>query len=110
MILETKTQNSAKLKMNSTEIEENKQLIFLGTTIDNLLTFKELTDNLFRVANYKLHALQRITKYLSLEEAWVLFNNIINSQLKYAPLIWPSCEKSKYEDSKDSPQTTKGGL
>ena len=46
MILGKKKRNSIKLILNSTVIEESKKAVLLGITIDNLLTFNELTDNL----------------------------------------------------------------
>ena len=44
-----------------------QKVVLLSITIDNFLTFNEHIDNLCRTANYKLHALRRIRKYLSLE-------------------------------------------
>ena len=96
MILGGKNRNSVKLIINSTEIEETKKLALLGITTDNLLTFNEHIDNLCRTANYKLHALRRIRKYLSLEKAKLLCNAFINSQLNYARLVWMFCRKKQY--------------
>ena len=67
--LRKKKRNSVKLIINSTEIEEDKKVVLLCITINNLGTFNEHIDNLCRTANYKLHALQRIRKYFSLEKA-----------------------------------------
>ena len=53
---------------NSTELEGSRKVVLLGITFDNLLTFNEDIDYLCR-ANYKLHALRRTRKYLSLEKA-----------------------------------------
>ena len=63
MILGKKKRNSVKLGTNSTEIEESKKVVLLVFTIDNLLTLNDHIDNL----NYKLHALRRMRKYLSLQ-------------------------------------------
>ena len=82
MILGKKKRNSVKLIINTTEIEESRKVVLLGITIDNLLIFNEHIDNLCCTANYKLHALQRIRKYLSLEKAKLLCNAFINSQFK----------------------------
>ena len=95
-ILGKKNRNSAKLIINSTETEETKQVVLLGITIDNLLTFNEHIDNLCRIANYKLHALRRTRKYLSLKKAKLLCNAFINSQFNYAPLVWMFCRKKQY--------------
>ena len=82
-----KKRDSVKLIINSTEIEESKQLVFLGVTIHNLLAFNEDIDNLCRTANYKLHALRRVRKYLSLEKAKLLCNAFMNTPFNHAPLV-----------------------
>ena len=85
MILAKKKRNSVKLILKTTQTEESKKVVLLDITIDNLITFNEHIDNLCRMANYKLHALRRIRKYLSLEKAKLLSNAFINSQFNYAP-------------------------
>ena len=96
IILGKKKQNSVKLIINTTEIEESRKVVLLGITIDNPLIFSEHNDNLCRTANYKLHALRRIRKHLSLEKAKLLCNAFINSQFNYAPLVWMFCRKKLY--------------
>ena len=73
MISAKKKRNSVKLIINTTEIEESRKVVLLGITIDNLLNFNEHIDNVCRTANYKLHALLRIKKYLHLQKAKPLF-------------------------------------
>ena len=85
MILGKKKRNSVKLIINTIEIEESKKVVLLGIPIDNLLTFNGHIGNLCRTANYKLHALRRIRKYLSLEKAKLLCNAFTNNQFNYAP-------------------------
>ena len=65
----------------------------LGLATDKELNFNKLIDKLCRNAQYKLHALRRIRKYLSLEKAKMLGNAFIDSQFNYAPLIWMFCRK-----------------
>ena len=96
MILGKKNRNSLKLIINSTEIEETKKVVLLVITSDNLLTFNEYIDNLCRTANYKLHALRRIRKYLYLGKAKLLCNAFMNSRFSYAPLVWMFCRKKQY--------------
>ena len=76
-----------KLKINSFVINESDTVELLGITIDNILTFNEHINNLCRNASYKLHALRRIRKYLSQDQAKLLYNPFINSQFNYAPVI-----------------------
>ena len=46
--------------------------------------------------NYKLHALRRIRKYLTLEKAKLLYSTFINSQFTYTSVIWMFCRKKDY--------------
>ena len=52
----------------------------LGITTDNMLSFNEHINKLCRNASYKLHALRRIRKYLTQDQAKLLCNALINSQ------------------------------
>ena len=47
-------------------------------------------------ANYKLHALRKISKYLILKKSKLLYNTFINNQFNYASIIWMFCRKQDY--------------
>ena len=49
-----------------------------------------------RTANYKLHALRRIRKYLTLEKTKLQYSAFINSQFNHVSVIWISCCKKDY--------------
>ena len=68
----------------------------IGLTIDKKLNFSKHIDKLCRNAQYKLHALRRIRKYLSLQKAKLLGNAFIDSPFNYASLIWMFCRKGLY--------------
>ena len=51
----------------------------LGIKIDYELKFKEHIKELSRKASYKLHALQRIRRHLSVDKARLLANAFIDS-------------------------------
>ena len=85
-----------KLKIDSILINESDTVELLGITIDNMLTFNEHINNLCHNASYKLHALCRIKKYLSQDQAKLLSNAFINNQFNYAPIIWMFCRKNQY--------------
>ena len=68
----------------------------LGLIVDNKLSFEKHIAKLCQTASFKLHALRRITKYLTLEKARVLGNAFVDSQFNYAPLIWMFCKKTIY--------------
>ena len=64
--------------------------------LDNRLTFKDHVDMLRSTANYKLHALRKIRKYLTVEKIKLLYNTFINSQFNYASVTWMFCLKKDY--------------
>ena len=68
----------------------------MGLIIDNRLTFKDHINMLYRRANYKLHALRRIRKYLTLEKSKLLYRAFMNNQFNYASIIWMFCRKQDY--------------
>ena len=96
MILAKKKRLKYSLKFGSITIKESEEVELLGITIDKALNFKKHIVNLYRTAQYKLHTLRRIRKYLTLDKAKILGNAFIDSQFNYAPLIWMFCHKSTY--------------
>ena len=84
------------LNINNIKMRESLKVILSGLTIDNCLTFKDHIDTLCRNASYKLHALQRIRKYLTPDKAKLLYNAFINSQFSYDSIIWMFCRKTDY--------------
>ena len=80
-------------------------MILLGIKIDKLV-FKKDIENLCRAAQYKLHALTHIKKYLALDKAILLGNTFINGEFNYAPLIWMFCRKTLYHKIEKNDHTT----
>ena len=60
-------------------IPSSSEVKLLGITIDYDLKFKKHINELCRKASYKLHALQRIRRYLSVDKAKLLVNAFIDS-------------------------------
>ena len=60
----------------------------LGVTIDNDFAFEEHIKTLCPKASQKLHALSRISQYLSQHKKRILFKTFIMSQFNYCPLVW----------------------
>ena len=84
------------LNINQIKVKESQKVLLLRLTINNQLTFKDHVDMLCSTANYKLHALRRIRKYLTPEKARLLYNAFIISQFNYASVIWMFCRKKDY--------------
>ena len=96
MVLSKSTRQSIILNINNIKIRESSSVTLLGLTIHNRLTFKDHINILCRRANLKLHALRRISKYLTTVKAKQLYNTFINSQFNYASIIWMSCHMQYY--------------
>ena len=96
MILSKTPRQPIILNINQIKVEESQRVVLLGLAIGNRLTFKNHVDMLCSIANYKLHALRRIRKYLTLEKTKLLYNAFINSQFNYASMIWMFCRKKDY--------------
>ena len=60
----------------------------LGIHIDNKLTFNEHVEKLCKKVSLKLHALSRISQYMSTDKLRVIMKAFIESQFAYCPLIW----------------------
>ena len=88
MVLGTKEDDSFVLNIGKNKIESSTEVTLLGVKIDKKLKFKSYIEELCRKATYKLHALRRIRKYLTVEKAKLLANAFINSQFTYVRLIW----------------------
>ena len=76
------------LKINDIEITKATEVELLGLTIDHKLKIDAHIDKLCKTARFKLHALRRIRKFLTLEQAKLLAHLFVNTQFGYAPLIW----------------------
>ena len=75
-------------------IKSVSSVTLLGITIDSKLNFKEHINNIVQKAYYKLYALRRLRKFLTLEKAKILACSMIESQFAYCPLIWMFCSKT----------------
>ena len=60
----------------------------LGINFDNKLNFNTHVTKLCRKAGQKLHALARISNFMSLKKKKLLMNTFITSQFNYCPLVW----------------------
>ena len=69
-------------------IQSEEVVKLLGVLIDNKLTFEEHIKVLLRKGNQKLHALMRVSKYMSSEKLRLLMKAFIESHFNYCPLLW----------------------
>ena len=76
------------ININGSVITRSNSEKLLGITIDSDFTFEEHINTLCRKASQKLHALSRISQYLSQHKKRILFKTFITSQFNYCPLVW----------------------
>ena len=60
----------------------------LGVNIDNNLKFDKHVSILCNKASQKLHALARISRYVSDHKLIILMKSFVLSQFGYCPLVW----------------------
>ena len=58
------------------------------------MNFKERINKIVKKAYYKLYALRRLRKFLTLEKAKIFVVSTIGSQFTYWSLIWMLCSKT----------------
>ena len=68
--------------------QESSSVKLLGVTIDNKLNFDEHITKLCKKASQEIHALARISNFMSQEKLCIIMKAFIESQFGYCPLIW----------------------
>ena len=76
------------VKLGVENISNDQSVELLGIKIDKDLNFSEHVTKLCKKGNQKLHALARISKYLSKDKLKILMRSFITSQFNYCPLTW----------------------
>ena len=69
-------------------LESENSVKLLGVQVDNKLKFNEHVSKLIKQGNQKLHALMRISKFLSEDKLRLIMKTFIESQFNYCPLVW----------------------
>ena len=80
--------DEASIKIDETDIKSSSCKTLLGVLIDNKLIFNEHFSKLCKKASNKLHALARISKYITKEKLRTIMNAFFFSQFADCPLIW----------------------
>ena len=76
------------IHLDNAFIENEKSVKLLGMIIDKTLNFEEYITTLLKEGNRKLHALMRISKFLTIDKLRLIMKTFIESQFNYCPLIW----------------------
>ena len=81
-------QDDVSVKLGNEIIAGSPSIDLLGVKIDSTLNFNEHVSKLCKKGNQKLHALARISKYLSKDKLRIIMKTFIISQFNYCPLTW----------------------
>ena len=69
-------------------LENSKEEVILGITIDNKITFDSHIKSICRKAGQKLSALSRISPYLKTDKKELLFKSMVKHNLIIALKLW----------------------
>ena len=87
LLISNKSKDISLILENET-IECSNSVKLLGITIDNKLDFNEHVCKLCKKVSSKLHALARISNFMSNDKLRLLMKSFIESQFDYCPIIW----------------------
>ena len=76
------------IKVENCNLKNSKDKKLLGIIIDNKLTFKNHVESLCAKASQKLHALSRVSNFMTLKQRKIIMNTFILSHFGYCPLVW----------------------
>ena len=76
------------LKVDKSEVKNSSLQTLLGIKIDNKLNFNEHVTGICTKASQKLHALSRVSNFMTLNQRKVIMKSFILSQFGYCPLVW----------------------
>ena len=76
------------VKIGQTFISNSANESVLGVFFDNRLNFKFHVNKLCKKASQKLHALARVSNYMSCNQRKIVMNAFIASRFNYCPLVW----------------------
>ena len=82
------TDEHLNVEVDRNKIFNSKCEKLLGIKIDNKMTFDTHVSSICTKASNKLHALSRISRYMTLKQRRIVMKSFILSQFGYCPLVW----------------------
>ena len=76
------------IEIENEVIKGTKSVKLLGVTVDNKVNFTEHIGKLCKGTSQKLHALARISKFMTLRKLKLIMNAFFESQFSNCPLVW----------------------
>ena len=83
------------IRIGTNELKENEQIVFLGITIDNKLSFQGHFEKVYEKAKKGLNGLIIVKNRLNLVAKQTIYHSLIHSHFTYGALIWLSSLKLK---------------
>ena len=87
-LLISNKENDLSIDIEGESIICEKSVKLLGIKIDNKLTFSEHITSICKKVSLKLHALARVSHFMSHDKLRLLMKAFIESQFSYCSLIW----------------------
>jgi len=74
--------------VDNSQVQNSNSGKLLGITIDSKMNFTEHVSRFCAKVSQKLHALSRISRYMTFEQRKIVMSSFILSQFGYCPLVW----------------------
>ena len=82
------TDNKQKINLKGSPRSNKKIVKLLGVTVNNKLSFEPHLDLVCKKVSQNLHALARVSKFISKKKPRVIIKTFIMSQFSCRPLVW----------------------
>ena len=83
------TDNKQKINFKASPISNKKIVKLLGVTVDNKLSFEAHLNLVCKKVVKNIHALARVSKFISKKKLRVIMKAFMMSRSSYCPLVWP---------------------
>ena len=83
------------IRIGTNELKENEQIVFLGITIDNKLSFQGHFEKVYEKAKKGLNGLIIVRNRLNLNAKQTIYHSLLHSHFTYGALMWLSSLKMK---------------
>ena len=87
-LLVTKHRDNISATIDGHTIPASNSVKLLGVEIDNNLDFNQHVSNICKKVSNKIHALRRVSHYMSKDKLRIIMKAFIESQFGYCPLVW----------------------
>ena len=87
-LLLSDTDQSLTMNVDGFDLSNSLKEKLLGVTVDSKLTFKDQVSELCTYASQKVHALSRVSNYMTFKQKKWIMSSFIMGQFGHCPLVW----------------------